>query len=124
MAKVEINGLREGNKHTVTLHNGDLVIVDLPNDLCEIFLVTSYTSYGWEKTSGDLTKRPEDYCALVSIETGAKMFPEPCSRRTDRKRILSHLCNRYKGLNDGMFQVIAFNDYCLSINLKEGYTPK
>jgi len=79
MPKVNFDKKEVEINQNLSLNNGDLLIY---GDLA--FMVSTW---------GDKC----EYCSLIDLSTGARVCPEPCSRRTTRKRICAHMRYRIRG---------------------------
>lgn len=91
---------------SLRLNNGDLVIYD--NKI--VYMVSSYIA---ECDS----MKPEQYCSLVILETGAKAFKEHASRCTSYTRIARHLASHLNYADPDKIAIVRKEKYDLNIEL-------
>jgi hypothetical protein len=108
MAKSITINRQNGNEKSgsVTLRNGDLIIVLKKY----IYLVSSFATKKEEKSNYS------SYCVFINLESGEKMFYEPCSRQTTWERIMSHIANHFLVTSKDV-EIIHRDKYSITLNI-------
>jgi hypothetical protein len=101
------------------LHNGDLIII---RDTFSCLVSSFISEQGTNKSM-------HQYCSLIDLKSGAKIFSEPCSRNTTYGRIFKHLKNRYSDsvlqyFQMHEFEIVGKDNYNIAITVFNNRTTK
>jgi hypothetical protein len=113
--KIIVNQPVKRPDETISIYNGDLIIVELSNKQQQVYIVSSYIA----PEQCDI--RESQSCCLIDLSTGGKAFREPCTRRnTTYKRLASHLAGQGPFIDPMKMKIIRKDNYSLSINVISG----
>lgn len=110
--RVVVNQPIRRPEETISIFNGDLIVIESNNKQQKTYMVSSYIA------SEHCDIRESQYCSLIDLHTGGKAFREPCTRKsTTYKRIASHLAGQCSFVDPMKMKIIRKDSYSISIDV-------